>query len=277
VEIAAENESVAGELTESTELTVDELARRAGLPVRTVREYQTMGLLPAPARRGRVGIYGATHLARLGLIARLQQRGYSLAGIRDLLGAWRDGADLAEVLGLGPDELVHIDEPGAPATVDQLAGLVPSVVPDRLDDLLATGVVERCAPDRYCVPSPSLLALTADALDAGYEPDRVLALLGAIGSAARSVAEAVATTITEPPTGADPERLAALATRGRGLLAHGTGRLTVHALGRRLGLTDDAMAAEAMRSLLGGDGLGGDGLGGDGRGDSRGDGRGDRR
>lgn len=236
----------------SGELTVDELARRAGLPVRTVREYQTMDLLPAPARRGRVGIYGATHLARLGLIARLRQRGYSLAGIRDLLDAWHDGADLAEVLGLDLDHLVHVDEPGAPATVDQLARLVPGLVPDRLDDLVATGVVERCGPDRYCVPSPSLLVLTADALDAGYAPDRVLALLDAIGAAARSVAGAVAAAIAEPPPGADPDRLAALATRGRGLLAHGTGRLAVHTLGRQLGVADDAAAADAVRTLLGG-------------------------
>jgi DNA-binding transcriptional MerR regulator len=209
-----------------------------------------MGLLPPPARRGRVGIYGATHLARLELIARLQARGYSLAGIGDLLGAWRDGADLPEVLGLGPDELVHIDEPGAPATIEQLASLIPDLVPGRLDDLVATGVVERCSRDRYCVPSPSLLALTADALDAGYEPDRVLALLEAIGHAIRSVADAVAVTIADRPPDADPDRLAALATRGRGLLAHGTGRLTVHALGRRLGITDDASAADAVRALL---------------------------
>jgi len=47
---------------------VDQLAARAGLPVRTIREYQTTGLLPGPERRGRVGIYGPTHLARLALI-----------------------------------------------------------------------------------------------------------------------------------------------------------------------------------------------------------------
>lgn len=248
VETAAGSEAPAPE-----ELTVDELAGRAGLPVRTVREYQTMGLLPPPARRGRVGIYGATHLARLALVARLQARGYSLAGIRDLLGAWRDGGDLAEVLGLGPDELVHIDEPGAPATVEQLARLVPGLVPGRLDELAATGVVERCGVDRFCVPSPSLLALTADALDAGYDPDRVLALLHTIGTAARSVADAAAATIAEPPDDVDRDRLAALATRGRGLLSHGTGRLAVHALGRRLGITDDATADHAIRTLLGAD------------------------
>src|SRR5262245_65711077 len=98
--------------TRGIELTVDELAHRAELPVRTIREYQTLGLLPPPAKRGRVGIYRPGHLARLRLIVRLQKCGYSLAGIRGLVESWSGGADLGEVLGLVPDELVHIDEPG---------------------------------------------------------------------------------------------------------------------------------------------------------------------
>jgi DNA-binding transcriptional MerR regulator len=232
------------------ELTVDELARRVDLPVRTIREYQTMGLLPPPRRRGRVGIYGASHLKCLGLIARLRERGYSLAGIRDLLSAWRDGAELGEILGLGPDQLVHIDEPGMPGSADQLARLVPDLVPDRLDDLLATGVIEACGPDRYCIPSPSLLQLTADALGSGHHADRILDLLGVIGWAADTVAEATAAAIAERPPGVDANRLLAFATRGRGLLAHGIGRLTIHRLGRRLGITDEATAPETLRRLL---------------------------
>ncbi|HET6953649.1 MAG TPA: MerR family transcriptional regulator [Acidimicrobiales bacterium] len=236
---------------EPVALTVDDLARRADLPVRTIREYQTMGLLPPPARRGRVGFYGPTHLRRLGLIARLKDRGYSLAGIRDLLGAWRDGADLGEVLGLDPDELVHIDEPGAPATAAQLARALPGLVPDRLDDLLATGAVELGPSDRYCVPSPSLLLLAADALHAGYDADRVLALLATIRDASDTIAAAATAIVAAPPSDADPARLLALASRGRGLLAHGAGRLTLHALGKRLGVTDDSSVPETLRRLLG--------------------------
>lgn len=232
------------------ELTVDDLARRVELPVRTIREYQTMGLLPPPRRRGRIGIYGASHLTWLRLIARLQDRGYSLAGIRDLLAAWRDGSELGEVLGLAPDQLVHVDEPGVPATAGQLARLLPDLVPDRLDDVVATGVIEACAPDRYCIPSPSLLQLTADALAAGHDPDRVIDLLGVISQAADTIAEATVAVLAERPAGADTDSLVALATRGRGLLAHGTGRLTIHRLGRRLGITDDATAPETLRQLM---------------------------
>lgn len=231
-------------------MTVDELAARAGLPVRTIREYQTEGLLPPPQRRGRVGIYGTSHLRRLELIGRLQTRGYSLAGIRDLVRSWRDGADLGEVLGLEPDQLVEIDEPGAPATHEQLIGLLPTLVPARLDELVASGVVERDGTDGYCVPSPSLLQLAVSALAAGYEPDAVLNLMATIRDATWAVADAVVTLLAEPPSAGDADRLMALATRGRGLLAHGTGRLVVHTIGRRLGISRDGDISAALRGLV---------------------------
>lgn len=221
-------------IPDTYELSVDELATRAGLPTRTIREYQTMGLLPPPERRGRVGVYRLAHLHRLQLIGRLQERGYSLAGIRDLLTSWHDGDELTDILGLSPDELVHLDEPGTPATLDQLARLLPQLVPDRLDDLLAAGVIDLCGPSRFCVPSPSLLQLTVDALAAGYQPAEVLALLIAVHDAADLVATAAHELLARPPTGVEPDRLDALATRGRGLLAHGTGRLTIYTLGQRL-------------------------------------------
>jgi DNA-binding transcriptional MerR regulator len=73
------------------EMLIDELAGRAAVPVRTIREYQTVGLLPPPEKRGRVAYYRAAHLMRLQLIARLQARGYSLAAIRDLVDSRRVG------------------------------------------------------------------------------------------------------------------------------------------------------------------------------------------
>ncbi|MBO2455587.1 MerR family transcriptional regulator [Actinomadura barringtoniae] len=63
------------------ELTVDELAARAGVSVRTVRFYAGRGLLPPPRLRGRTGLYGADHLARLELVRELQALGLTLAAI----------------------------------------------------------------------------------------------------------------------------------------------------------------------------------------------------
>jgi DNA-binding transcriptional MerR regulator len=62
-------------------LTIDELALRTGLTVRTTRYYASLGLLPPPVRRGRMAYYGPAHLGRLGLIRALQDHGFTLAAI----------------------------------------------------------------------------------------------------------------------------------------------------------------------------------------------------
>jgi DNA-binding transcriptional MerR regulator len=232
----------------ASEWTIDELATLVGLPVRTIREYQTLGIVPAPRRRGRVGVYGANHLRRLDLIARLRDRGYSLAGIGDLLGNWGAGADLGEVLGLEPDQLVHVDEPGAPATLDQLSRLLPLMVPDHLAALEGTGVIERCRPDGFCIPSPSLLQLAVDAQNAGVDADDVIVLLATIRQAADAVADQVVEQIGRLPVGADTST--AFLQRGRGLLAHGVGRLTLHQIGRRLGITDGTEVDSTLRRIV---------------------------
>ena len=106
---------------------------------------------------------------------------------------------------------------------------------------------------RYCVPSPSLLQLTVDTLATGYDTDRVLDLLGVIGRAADTIADSVHAMLTDPPAGRDDEHFGRLATRGRGLLAHGVGRLTIHTLGRRLGVTDESAVPDALGRLFEGD------------------------
>lgn len=85
----------------SDEVTVDELAREAGLPTSTIRLYQNRGLLPPPERRGRVGYYRQEHRDRLRLIAHLQERGFSLAAIKEALDAWASGRSIAQLLDVG--------------------------------------------------------------------------------------------------------------------------------------------------------------------------------
>ncbi|MFE9448215.1 MerR family transcriptional regulator [Streptomyces sp. NPDC006739] len=71
---------------EEPTLTVDELAARAGVTVRTVRFYGGKGLLPPPEiGPRRVGHYGPGHLARLALIEELRQQGMTLAAIERYL------------------------------------------------------------------------------------------------------------------------------------------------------------------------------------------------
>ncbi|RQQ29399.1 MerR family transcriptional regulator [Burkholderia stagnalis] len=82
------------------EYTVDELARVSDTTVRNVRAYQDRGLLAPPEKRGRVGIYDDTHVARLKLINHLLARGYTLSNIQDLIMAIDEGHDLRSILGL---------------------------------------------------------------------------------------------------------------------------------------------------------------------------------
>ena len=67
------------------EYRVEALAAAAGVRVDTLRFYQSRGLLPAPRKRGRVGIYSEEHLARLKQIRQRRREGFSLAQIQRLL------------------------------------------------------------------------------------------------------------------------------------------------------------------------------------------------
>ncbi|MCU1650601.1 MAG: transcriptional regulator, MerR family, partial [Pseudonocardia sp.] len=67
------------------ELTIDQLASRSGISVRTIRFYAGKGMLPPPKLRGRLGLYGPDHLSRLDLISELIGLGFTLAAIEGFL------------------------------------------------------------------------------------------------------------------------------------------------------------------------------------------------
>ncbi|MDF2260279.1 MerR family transcriptional regulator [Streptantibioticus ferralitis] len=77
-----------------------ELAKEAGISVRTLRFYRERKLLPPPRREGRIVWYSEAHLTRLRTIATLLERGHTLGGIAELLAAWESGRDVGELLGL---------------------------------------------------------------------------------------------------------------------------------------------------------------------------------
>lgn len=82
------------------EYRMAELAKEAGVSVRTLRFYRERKLLPPPRREGRIAWYGDAHLARLRTIGALLERGHTLGGIAELIAAWENGRDVAELLGL---------------------------------------------------------------------------------------------------------------------------------------------------------------------------------
>jgi DNA-binding transcriptional MerR regulator len=212
---------------------VEVLAARAGLPVRTIREYQTIRVLEPPVRRGRVAFYSDAHLRRLALIGRLQERGYSLAGIRDLFEAWAAGRDLAGVLA-GPDGALAEE---APVVLNRngLEAAVSHLPPSRMGELVTLGVVIECGTGEYCVPSPSLLGLLDDAIANGVSADSALAVVAAIATGVRGIAGTVAATLAGAlGDRADDEAVVALLRRGRVLVAQATSRLLLHELGLAL-------------------------------------------
>ena len=69
-------------MSEGTEqMSLAELAAKAGITERTIRFYIARGLLRGPAKAGRGASYGPEHLEWLKGIAELQSRGLTLAEI----------------------------------------------------------------------------------------------------------------------------------------------------------------------------------------------------
>jgi DNA-binding transcriptional MerR regulator len=163
--------------TEETALTVDELAARAGVTVRTVRFYGTKGLLPPPViGPRRVGHYSQEHLSRLALIEELQHQGMTLAAIERYLQRLPEGLtahDLAihraVVASWAPDSAQEVSR----AELERRAGRPLSGA--ELDRLIAMSVVgEAATPGTYRVDL-GLLRLGVQLLDVPIAHETILA------------------------------------------------------------------------------------------------------
>jgi DNA-binding transcriptional MerR regulator len=160
-----------------SELTIDELARRAGMTVRNVRAHQSRGLLPPPDVRGRTGFYGAEHLARLELIRTLQDDGFNLESIRRLL----------ERTGGSSEELLRFTR----AAREPFAEESPEIVgveelarrfgargrADLLERAVALGLLRPLGDGRFEDMSPRLGRAGEELTALGVGPDVALAVL----------------------------------------------------------------------------------------------------
>ncbi|WP_078872949.1 MerR family transcriptional regulator [Streptomyces sp. NRRL S-1868] len=205
-------------------LTVDQLAARAGVTVRTVRFYGTRGLLPPPTiGPRRVGRYGAEHLSRLALIEELQNQGMTLAAIERYLQRLPD--DLS-----AHDLAIHraVVASWMPDTVDettraQLEGRVGrALTEDDIDRLAAMSVLARTEePDVFRV-DPALVQLGVRLLDVPVSHEAILAArrvtLDHARSAARELSRLFKQEVWEPYRAheSDPERV----ERMKSLSAH---------------------------------------------------------
>ena len=150
--------------------TIEELSLKTAITTRNIRAYQSRGLLPPPSMDGpgRVGLYGSDHLARLRLINRMQERGFSLAGIADLLKALEDGKTLEQVLGI---ESAVADDDGDDAlhvSREELVAMLPAGMKfEEVEVILRNSGLLIREGTGYLLPFPSLLSLAALAAPAG--------------------------------------------------------------------------------------------------------------
>jgi DNA-binding transcriptional MerR regulator len=82
------------------EYRLDDLARISGVSARNIRAYRERGLLDPPRRVGRSAYYDDYHLSQLKTINQLLRRGFNSAHIAEFFATMRQGADLADILGI---------------------------------------------------------------------------------------------------------------------------------------------------------------------------------
>ncbi|MCC6146799.1 MAG: MerR family transcriptional regulator [Anaerolineaceae bacterium] len=125
--------------------TIGELAKKAGVSIRTIRFYIDEGLIPPPRVRGRNTLYGEEYLDRISLILRLKEAylplreiqqkmaGLGIEAVRELLGqqdvksAVRNASQKSDQF-LKEPALQHIDGESTSA-MDYIARILEAHIP----------------------------------------------------------------------------------------------------------------------------------------------------
>ena len=157
------------------EYSIDDLAQLVGLPSSTIRLYQNRGLIPPPRRQGRAAFYGPGHVARIELIGRFQERGFSLAAIGELVAGWESGRGLDDVLGL--EQTIPAWHPTAEIRMSpaELAERFPGVeiTPEIMQRVIDLGFVG-IDGDMLIIKSVGFLNVGAALVELGFPLDDVI-------------------------------------------------------------------------------------------------------
>jgi DNA-binding transcriptional MerR regulator len=171
-------------------LTVDELAARAGVTVRTLRFYGTKGLLPPPELGPRrVGLYGPQHLERLELIEELQRQGLTLAAIERYLAQLPEdisSLDLAIHRALVAAWAPEHEEELTRAQLERRAGR--SLTDPDLDRLVAMGALHRTDDPGVFRIEPGLLPLGIRIVDVPIPLETLIATRAVVRHHSRATA-----------------------------------------------------------------------------------------
>jgi len=164
----------------SEHYTIDELAAKTGVPSRTIRFYQAKGVLPAPRRDGRVAYYDQTHVDRLEVVGKLQDKGLHLRAIRDVVTRRDlDGTAIQKWLGVGERLGALSGDTPQLLTEEELKHFLGDPPPGIIGRLVRHGGVTvegDGATRRYLVKSPALLTLGAKLVRSGVQIDTALAM-----------------------------------------------------------------------------------------------------
>ena len=176
---------------QKSELTIDELARQAGMTVRNVRAHQSRGLLPPPEIRGRTGYYGPEHLDRLELIKDLQAEGFSLEVIKRILDS-SPGTSAAEVLNFtrAVTEPFGGEEPELIEERELMARWGDQLTPKLAERIQKLGFVRPVGDGRYEVLSPRLQAVSEELAELGIPLDTAVDTTAGVKRHAQAVANA---------------------------------------------------------------------------------------
>ncbi|GAA0318845.1 MerR family transcriptional regulator [Streptomyces turgidiscabies] len=192
-----------------TEYRMEELARLAGITVRTLRFYRERKLIPPPRREGRIAWYDDHHLARLRTISALLERGHTLNGIAELAEAFDHGRDVADLLGLG----APTEETPVRLTPEDLADRFgPDATPENFAASMDLGYLGTDGEQIVHI-SRSLLDASSALVQEGIPLSAVLAAGKQVREHADALAEIFTNVILTHTTDADPARLRPLAQR----------------------------------------------------------------
>lgn len=128
------------------------LARRTGCNIETIRYYERIGVLPAPARRGRYRLYGQEDVRRLSFIRRARELGFTLEEVRALL---RFAAGSADACADARDLAAR-----------HLAGVRARIRDLRAMEAALAATLRRC-DSGGAAPCPLIAALSDDAPEEG--------------------------------------------------------------------------------------------------------------
>ncbi len=173
------------------QLTIDELARDAGMTVRNIRAHQSRGLLPPPDVRGRTGYYGREHLARLELIKEMQAEGFNLEAIRRLLP--QTGGSSEEVLRFTRTVREPFEDE-EPEIVDVMElgrrwGAVDDPNLDALERAQRLGLIRHLGDGTFEELSPRLGRAGQELVELGIPVERGLDVVEVVRGYAEGVAE----------------------------------------------------------------------------------------